>query len=326
MPHTTARPDGRDPFVFVVGCPRSGTTLLQRMLDHHPDLAVANDTHFIPRAVKGLDIGPDTPLTPELVERVRTYRRFYRLGLDEAEVDEAARDAATYRAFVGRLYTIFARKQGKPLGGEKTPDYARSIAFLHDVFPDTRFVHIIRDGRDVTLSTLDWAKVDKGPSRWTLWPESRVGTCALWWKWQVEQGRRDGRALGAERYHEVSYEVLSAEPEAELGAVVRFLGLPDAPEMARFYEGKTRSETGLSAKKAWLPATPGLRDWRTQMDEADVALFEVLAGDLLDDLGYSRSGIPPSPAVEAEAARCLRWWTENGQRPKHRSKRELQRS
>src|SRR5438093_9844524 len=61
----------QNPYLFVVGCPRSGTTLLQRMLDGHPQLAVANDTHFIPKAIGQVDPGVDPPMTPALLQAVR---------------------------------------------------------------------------------------------------------------------------------------------------------------------------------------------------------------------------------------------------------------
>src|SRR5210317_1131217 len=94
-----------NPYVFVVGCPRSGTTLLQRMLDNHPQLTISNDTHFVIRAAKGvLRKNPQPPLTPELVEAVRSYRRFYRMGLEDDEVRSAAENCATYAEFVSRLY------------------------------------------------------------------------------------------------------------------------------------------------------------------------------------------------------------------------------
>ncbi|HVS08296.1 MAG TPA: sulfotransferase, partial [Planctomycetota bacterium] len=89
----------RNPFVFVVGCPRSGTTLLQRLLDAHPALAVANDTHFIAHAVEA--VTPrwrdergllETELT-RLVAWSRDYHRFRRLGLDAPAVDRAAQGA-----------------------------------------------------------------------------------------------------------------------------------------------------------------------------------------------------------------------------------------
>jgi hypothetical protein len=69
--------------------------------------------------------------------------------------------------------------------------------------------------------------------------------------------------------------------------------------MLRFHEGRKRNESGLSAKSAWLPPTPGLRDWRTQMAAEDVARFEAAAGSLLDELGYPRA--VPEPSAEARA-------------------------
>ncbi len=75
----------------------------------------------------------------------------------------------TTRDFVSRLYDLRARQAGKTLSGEKTPDYCRRMPLLHRLFPRAKFLHIIRDGRDVTLSTLDWATAGKGPGRWDLW-------------------------------------------------------------------------------------------------------------------------------------------------------------
>lgn len=297
----------RNPYVFVVGCPRSGTTLLQRMLDHHPELAVANDTHFIPRVLEP-DQREDQPLTDELVERVLTYRRFGRLGLPEQTVREIATRSETFAGFVTGLYSEFARLQGKPLAGEKTPDYVRSLPLLHILFPWVRTVHIIRDGRDVALSVLDWAQPNKGPGRYALWQEHPVAVCALWWRRQVESGRDDGAAIGDAHYREVAYETLVARPEKTLRGMARYLNLPFAPEMVTYYEGKVRPDPGLSAKSAWLPPTPGLRNWRTEMPRRDVEMFEAIAGNLLTSLGYERASDEIGDEISATAERCRRWW------------------
>lgn len=311
-----ARRSPQHPYVFVVGCPRSGTTLLQRMLDCHPQLAVANDTHFIPRAIEkvipqaieSVTDGADLPLTPEIVESVRNYHRFARLKLPDATVRQVAAKVATYGQLVSALYVEYGRLRGKPLAGEKTPDYVRWLPFLHGLFPWTKVVHIIRDGRDVCLSMLEWAKEDKGPGRFELWREEPVGVCALWWGWHVSSGRRDGEALGPSKYRELQYEELVVRPEETLRDLANFLDLPFASEMFAYYEGKTRSQPGLSAKKAWLPPTPGLRDWRSQMAPCDVELFEAISGDSLVALGYERSFGTISPEIAAVAERCRRWW------------------
>jgi hypothetical protein len=209
--------DTRNPYVFVVGCPRSGTTLLQRMLDAHPHLAVANDTHFIPAAIGRRTPHRDLPLTPEIIERVRRFRTrggmgFHRLGLPEGALESAASEAATYPELVAGLYARLAHLHGKRFAGEKTPDYVRYLPLLNALFPWAKVVHLIRDGRDVTLALLDWAQEKKtgrlrGPARARLWQESPLAACALWWNWQVGSGRRDAPALG-DSYREVRYETL----------------------------------------------------------------------------------------------------------------------
>lgn len=302
---------GRNPYVFVVGCLRSGTTLLQRMLDCHPQLAVAYDTHFIPQAIRDVEVGIDPPLTPELVERVRDHPRYARLGLTDAAARNAAAKARTYSEFVSGLYSEYGRLSAKPLAGEKSPGYCRHLPQLHALFPWAKTVHIIRDGRDVALSIMDWGK---GPTKLELWREEPAAVCALWWRRDVSIGTRDGRDLGAARYRELSYEVLVAQPDETLRELSAFLELPFAPEMLAYHQGKTHRKPGRSAKAAWLPPTPGLRDWRTQMTERDLELFEAIAGDVLSATGYERAVETPSPKIRAVADRCRRWWKSRGSR------------
>ena len=298
-----------NPYVFLVGCPRSGTTLLQRMLDAHPSMTISNDSHFITRAVKRtLRKNPNPALTGELVEQVWSYRRFYRMGLEQKEVWEAAEEGGSYGDFVSRLYNKRAEHQGKPISGEKTPDYCRQIPALNRLFPRARFIHIIRDGRDTALSTLDWATSEKGPGKWPLWASDPVGTCALWWRWQVSSGNQEGSRLGPALYHEVRYEDLVADPAKALNKMSAFLDLPYSDQMTRYFEGKTRMEEGLSAKSAWMPPTSGLRDWKSQMSGENAAVFCGIAGNCLDKSGYQRKEYPDSHVVRGRIEHCLDWW------------------
>jgi hypothetical protein len=282
------------------------------MLDNHPDLAVANDTHFIPRVVEGLAARPDLPLTPDIVERIRRFRTgggkgYHRLGLPEGALEAAAARAHTYPELVADLYTRVGDLCEKPLAGEKTPDYVRFIPPLHALFPETKIVHLIRDGRDVTLAVLDWA-VDqrkgriKGPARTSLWQDSPVAAAALWWEWQVGTGRRDATGLGSV-YREVRYEALVTRPEETLRELVDFLELPFDADMVSY-----RLDPERRAAADRLPPTPGLRDWRTQMPQRDVELVEALVGDLLSDLGYERAFRRISMPIRAEAKAHRKHW------------------
>jgi hypothetical protein len=293
------------------------------MLDNHPQIAVANDSHFIPRAIAPIGTETDPPLTAELVERVLHYHRFARLGIPEPVAREASARAGTYGEFVSELYSEHARLHGKELAGEKTPDYVRYLPLLHSLFPRARVIHIIRDGRDVALSTLEWAREDKGPGKFALWREQPVAVCALWWRWQVETGRREGARLGPEIYRDVRYEDLVADPETTLRNLSEFLELPFAPEMVSFHAGKTKSDPRLSAKSAWLPPTPGLRDWRRDMAPRDLELFEAIAGDFLSELGYETKSDEIAPEAASTARDCESWWDAEMAARRERLKRRL---
>ena len=301
----------RNPYLFACGCPRSGTTLLQRMLHHHPLLAVGNDSHFIPRCITDRASPERSPLTPEMVQCVRTYPRFRRLGLSDSAVDRAAEQSSTYVEFVSHVYTEFGNAHGKRLAGEKTPDYIRHVPLLDALFPWTRFLHVIRDGRDVALSARSWAtRRDRrlGPARFELWDEEPTAALALWWSRFVVKGRKHGAQVSGGRYLEVRFEALAAEPRQTLEGILTFLGLPFAEEALLYHRGRSRPKAGRSAKKAWLPPTPGLRDWRTQMPSRDVELFEALAGDLLEELGYERVFPRIAPGVASLADRYRAKW------------------
>jgi Sulfotransferase family len=297
-----------NPHLFIVGCPRSGTTLLQRLLDAHPQLAVIDETRWVDhwyRERKG--VTPEGFVTGELITRLLDLPRFARLGLGREEL-EGLLDVdrpLSYPRFVAQLYDLYGRSRGKPLVGDKTPRYVRSLPILHELFPDTRFVHLIRDGRGTSLSVVNWRKADKLATTFPTWGEHPVATAALWWEWQVRLGREAGASLGSRLYYEIRYEALVADPERELEALCDFLDLTFDGAMLRFHEGRERRESGLSAKSAWLPATPGLRDWRREMAAENVERFEATAGDLLDALGYPRA--VPEPSAEArELAAALR--------------------
>src|SRR5262249_54168365 len=76
-----------NPFVFIVGCPRSGTTLLQRLVDAHPQLAIIHETHWIPKFYqKATQESPEARVTPELLKQLRKHSKFEHLGIPGEEL------------------------------------------------------------------------------------------------------------------------------------------------------------------------------------------------------------------------------------------------
>lgn len=314
---TTSKSD--NPFLFTCGVPRSGTTLLQRMLNNHPELAVANDSHFIPRALELTDkslvnlakSGQAIPLTPALVNNLRTYHRFWRLGISDKEFDTIREQSNTYQQLVAGLYNCFAQHEGKRFAGEKTPDYLRRMSLLHGLFPNAKLIHLVRDGRNVALSLLQWATPTKGPGRIPLWEKSPVAVSALWWRWMVMESRTQAAAIDPAYRMEICYENLVSNADENMREVCKFLGIDFSREMIDYHKGKTEPDQGLSAKKAWLAPQAGLRDWRTKMALEQIELFEALAGDALEAFGYPLHCSSFSRQTMDTAEEYQTWWDQH---------------
>ena len=292
-----------NPYVFLVGCPRSGTTLVKRMVDAHPQIAITRETHWITRFFrKRIGLTEEGNVTRKLVKELFEYKRFPHLHLDKADV-RALLDGEElhYTEFVSRVFDLYGKREGKPLVGDKTPPYVRYIGTLSELWPRARFVHIIRDGRDVCLSMLKWRMADRAAGRRSTWKEDPVTTTALWWEWLIRVGREAGTTLGPERYHELKYEDLLSDPATVLGELCEFLSIPFDEAMLSYHEGRTSNDSGLSANAAWLPPTAGLRNWRTEMAAEDLETFEAAAGRLLDELEYERGLERPSGEALAHA-------------------------
>ena len=260
---------------------------------------------------KRVGLTSDGEVTPTLVSELARYPRYTRLGLGREVLERllAADRSVSYDRFVSGIFDRYGEVRGKRIVGDKTPRYVRSLPTLHALWPEARFVHIIRDGRDVCLSVLNWGKGPTG--RFSAWVEDPVSVVALWWRWHVLLGREDGGALGSGLYHQLRYESLVSDAARECSELCEFLGLAYDEAMLRFHEGRESDEPRLDAKKAWRPVTSGLRNWREQMPAADVERFEAAAGDVLVELGYARGVERPSLEAQERAAKVKESFTRD---------------
>ena len=296
-----------NPYLFIVGCPRSGTTLLQRIVNAHPQIAITPESHWIPHLYeKPWALSPEGLIEHKLVRELGAHPKFARLGISRQELkrlEKLARNGQplTYSRLVTTLLDLYGKAHGKPLVGDKTPDYVRRISTLHGLWPEARFVHVIRDGRDVCLSMREWPKVHPKPGDFMTWKEDPVSTVAWWWGFNVRLGRDAGRSLGSGLYYELRYEALVARPQEQCELLCAFLGVPFNEAMLRFHEGQTRPDPGLEQKRAGLPVIAGLRDWQSQIPAKDLEQFEAAAGELLDELNYPRA--VPHPSLRRWTAR-----------------------
>jgi Sulfotransferase family len=279
------------PAPFVVGVGRSGTTLLRLMLDAHPELAIGPETQFVPDLIEQAEAGASAGALVDAIVAARTWADF---GLAPEELADRASGedlAGVLRAF----YALYAESRKKPRWGEKTPGYVRRMQPIGDLLGEARFVHLIRDGRDVALSRR---------ARGMGAGKPMAATAELWRK-RIDGARRQAKSLDG-RYIELRYEDLVADPEPSLRRVCELIELGFDPAMLRHDEGAgerlaelgdldaegsrqardagERAGAHVRAKEAASTARTGV--WRTEMDAGDRHEFEVVAGPLLRELGY----------------------------------------
>jgi len=282
------------PAPFIIGMGRSGTTLLRLMLDAHSALTIPAETHFIPFLLQ------DPPRDgAECLARLRTMPNWGDFDLAGTGFEERLSAlqpfslAEAIRLFFGR----YAATQGKPRWGDKTPTYVEQVAAIGALLPEARFVHLLRDGRDVALSYRD---------KW-FGPGDDLVAAARLWRGRILAARAQAETLEPGRYLELRFEDLVREPEHWLRTVCDFLELPFEPEMLNYPRraterlgemGDRRDAEGqvavprerrlsIHANTARPPDPAQSGKWRSGLTPDEVALFEREAGDLLDSLGYA---------------------------------------
>jgi hypothetical protein len=177
-------------------------------------------------------------------------------------------------------FSLYAEAQSKTRYGDKTPTYVFHLPMLAGAFPEARFVHVVRDGRDVALSLID---ASFGPDN--------MREAAAYWRRHVEAGRAAGRMLG-DRYLEIRYEELVTEPGSVLREVCALSEVPLNDGMFDFAGRAEQLRRGLNPMNhanLHRPVRP-YRNWRYEMSPADVDAFEGVAGHTLEAFGYPLSG------------------------------------
>jgi hypothetical protein len=287
-----ASSEGSPPPFFIVGSARSGTTLLRLMLNAHPDVAVPPESRFITELWQNadeVDVG-------SFLEALAAHDRFtaWELPVERVKAEIGERTRMPYADAIDAVYRAYARARGKSRWGDKTPRYVESIPFLGELFPEARFIHLVRDGRNVALS---YADVPFGPKT--------VAKAAELWARRVSEGIRAGRSLAPGRYIEMRYEDLVEDIEGRTKELSDFLELPFDEGMLDYTE-RSRSDVLPRAAKYNPNVTEKpiaqTRSWETDMPPRHVAVFEAVAGPVLVELGYGLRHEAPTALTRLEAA------------------------
>ncbi len=272
--------------VFVVGCPRSGTTLLYNMLLSSGGFAVylaeSNVFNLLVPRFGDLSVRANRERLMDAWLQSKLFRASF---LDAQQIRaKILSDCRNGGDFLRIVMQEVARAQGVQRWADNSPEELLHAVTIKKTLPDALFIHMIRDGRDVSLS------LDARPHKWVRpFPWDRQNSLlvtGVFWEWIVQGGRRQGRSLGS-NYIEVRFEDLQAEPRAMLARLGEFIqhdldydrimrvGIGSVSEPNTSFKGDSGSPVGR---------------WKKKMSTEKLAMFEELTGATLKDLGYPLSG------------------------------------
>lgn len=319
-------PYSRDgvPVFFVVGLAKSGTTWLMKTLDAHPEVLCKGEGRFFGEEYRREVLAKtQTKQQPSSLYNALLGSEYLRLWIERSvwsrggEADEHIRDIV--RLATEYFLTTELAKSGKKMVGDKTPLLGPGfVEEIHEIYPEARVIHIIRDGRDQAVSFIhqqgnrakrgrthrlspeELAKSEayrRSPRELAeagegMFAEKTLRRAAENWALRVGRAVEDGPALFKERYTEVRYEDLLERPNEEVARLLGFLGV-DTDEglvercvsqasFERLSRGRERGEEDPTS--FYRKGVAG--DWKNAFNARDRQVYKEEAGELLIRLGY----------------------------------------
>ena len=317
------RPGQYDTVFFIAGEMRSGTSWLRRTLSAHPDVACGQEGSFFGRDYNREEIpvypGPVSSFTRALAvsEEFKVWHRLpWNQWTDSYEEDLRNLERLSIDYFLLKEMI----RTGKRIVGDKSPQHTECLDEIHEIYPDARVIHIVRDGRDVAVSSMHhwWREAQDQPkavfeltleelairdayledreeflaSGRSIFTEERLSQLARRWSYRVGKAHRDGSALyGEKRYLEIRYEDLLRDAPNILWRVFRLLGARREEQviehciLAGSFEREANRQRGEEDPLSFFrKGVAG--DWREVFTERDREIYEELAGDQLRRMGY----------------------------------------
>jgi hypothetical protein len=307
----------RPPIFFLVGQAKSGTSWLMRTLNAHPEVLCRGEGRFFYRSYKDKSmLRTSTRIQPSSLYAAFLDADYLSAWIDRSvwtrEHDKEEELRRIIGAAIRQIFSERLAETGKRIAGDKTTFYGPEIlAETHEICPEAKIVHIIRDGRDVAVSWMYHVRnhghehggilsaeelermenyADVG-----MFTEERLREIASSWRINVTQAMDDGPKLFGKNYAEVRYEDLLERPEEGVGRLLSFLDANASKQSVqrcvekasfeRWTKGRTRGEEDPSS----LLRKGITGDWKNVFNAGDKEIFKDEAGDLLVQLGYENN-------------------------------------
>jgi hypothetical protein len=272
--------------IFVVGSARSGTSLLYAILQASGAFAIYPAETLLLRtcADRYGSLAKKANFRAFINDWIIS-KQFARSGLDKDHfLYEISHQGITnYFDFLDSFMTLIADNQRKNRWAENTPNHVLELDVIADYFPNSKIIHVIRDGRAVasSLAHLGWTSFNH--------PKYKLMSAGLHWQTQVLTGRRLGRKL-ADRYMEVHYEHLVEQPEIILQDLSTFVGTSISMDMlAANPHGALRKSNTVYVDKEnndKLFSQKALTKWKSILSDDEQKMLHSVIGDTLQTFGY----------------------------------------
>lgn len=272
-------------FIFIVGVGRSGTSLLQCMLNAHKEIAFLPETHFVRRYLhlkKNIE---------NITSDVRNDADLRKSGLD---INKLVTNSLTAKDLYEGILKSYGKQKKKQFIGDKDPKNIEYLKTLVRYFPESFIIHIYRDPRAVIASRKK-AKWSKGRPLWKH---------LLAYRTQINYGRRVGRK-SVKNFYEIKYEDLVRKPTVILVGLLNALGLEYDPNIEVYYHTSSEMISGEELswkKKCFKPVSDdGLERWRGELSASDIARIEYVLAAEMNELGYIPKG------VDSKSSKIFLW-------------------
>ena len=276
--------------IFIVGCERSGTTVIRLILHTHPNIAIPPQTKILKKLYKRRFIFRDLSKKQNrsrIAEYVLTNydkkTKLVDLGVDPQSIHQKIQSSGNSIGAIGAIiFQEYAKKHHKLRWGDKRPYYIKYLRQLLQLFPDAQIIHIVRDPRDVVASLLSMP-----------WWKKDLISSILNWKEAIHKGSIMKKQLSSDQYFELRYEDFIDNPEQWVKQICRFLNEDYYPHMLQF---QTTAETAVPEyKMKWHSATrqvlssKSIGRWKNDLSQKEVCIIENITGREMIDYNYQLS-------------------------------------